>query len=206
METSDISMLTEGRTVVRTGATVEEYMIFEDTTEVRHEFHNGDITIMPGASPFHENLIIEIALILRMQLRKPDYTMYSSGLKIAVPTYNRILYPDISIVRGEPTFIQHHGYQLTNPTVIIEILSPSTAGYDLSDKFDYYRSIPSLEEIAFFEQQTPSARLFRLNTQGRWELVEPENGLIEFASVQAVVSLAEIYSPSRPTNREGNTP
>ena len=152
---------------------------------------------MPGASPFHENLIIEIALVLRSQLQKPDYTMYSSGLKVAVPTYNRVLYPDISIVRGEPEFIQNKGYQLTNPTVIIEILSPSTAAYDLSDKFEYYRSIPSLEEIVFFEQKTPSVRLFRLNAQARWELVEPENGIIKLASVQADISLAEIYPPNR---------
>jgi len=206
METSDISILTEERTVVRTGATVEDYMIFEDATKVRHEFHNGDIIIMPRASPFHERLIMRLAYILGNQLPEPEYTTYGSGLKVAVPTYNRILYPDISIVRGEPVFIQQHGYQLTNPTVIIEILSPSTAGYDLSDKFDYYRSIPSLEEIAFFEQQTPSARLFRLNAQGRWELVEPENGLIEFASVQATVSLAEIYPVSRPNTSERNTP
>jgi Uma2 family endonuclease len=179
--------------IVRSGATVEEYMEFENTTEVRHEFHNGDIIIMPGASPFHENLVIEIALVLRTQLQKPDYTMYSSGLKVAIPTYNRILYPDISIVRGEPDFINDKGYQLTNPTVIIEILSPSTAAYDLSDKFEYYRSLPSLEEIVFFEQKSPSVRLFRLNAQTRWELVEPENGVIELASVQANVSLAEIY-------------
>lgn len=205
METSDISMLTEERTVVRSGATVEEYMEFENTTEERHEFHNGDIVIMPGDSPFHERLIMRLAYILGNQLPEPEYTTYGSGLKVAVPTYNRVLYPDISIVRGEPAFIQHHGYQLTNPTVIIEILSPSTAGYDLSDKFDYYRSIPSLEEIAFFEQQTPSVRLFHLNTQGRWELVEPENGLIEFASVQATVSLAEIYPLFRPNTSERNT-
>lgn len=206
METYDISMLTEERTVVRSGATVEEYMEFENTTEVRHEFHNGDITIMSGASPFHENLIVRLLVAFSKHLPEPDYIMYSSSLKVAVPTYNRVLYPDISIVRGEPAFIQHHGYQLTNPTVIIEILSPSTAGYDLSDKFDYYRSIPSLEEIAFFEQQTPSVRLFRLNAQGRWELVEPENGLIEFASVQATVSLAEIYPLFRPNTSERNTP
>jgi Uma2 family endonuclease len=190
-------ILTEERRVVRSGATVEEYMEFENTTEERHEFHNGEIIAMPGASPFHENLIIEIALVLRSQLQKPDYTMYSSGLKVAVPTYNRVLYPDISIVRGEPEFIQNKGYQLTNPTVIIEILSPSTAAYDLSDKFEYYRSIPSLEEIVFFEQKSPSVRLFRLNAQARWEIVDIENGIVEFASVQAKISLTEIYPPNR---------
>jgi Uma2 family endonuclease len=190
-------ILTEERRVVRSGATVEEYMEFENTTEERHEFHNGEIIAMPGASPFHENLIIEIALVLRSQLQKPDYTMYSSGLKVAVPTYNRVLYPDISIVRGEPEFIQNKGYQLTNPTVIIEILSPSTAAYDLSDKFEYYRSIPSLEEIVFFEQRSPSVRLFRLNAQARWEIVDIENGIVEFASVQAKISLTEIYPPNR---------
>ncbi|MFY7999771.1 MAG: Uma2 family endonuclease [Candidatus Kapaibacteriota bacterium] len=197
MMTQQNDILTEERRVVRSGVGVEEYMEFEAMAEERHEFHNGEIIAMPGASPFHENLIIEIALVLRSQLQKPDYTMYSSGLKVAVPTYNRVLYPDISIVRGEPEFIQNKGYQLTNPTVIIEILSPSTAAYDLSDKFEYYRSIPSLEEIVFFEQKSPSVRLFRLNAQGRWEIVDIENGIVEFASVQAKISLTEIYPPNR---------
>ncbi|TAE29277.1 MAG: Uma2 family endonuclease [Candidatus Kapaibacterium sp.] len=191
------NILTEERRhenrIVRSGVSVEEYMEFENTTEERHEFHNGDIITMPGASPFHENLIVRLFLALGKHLAEPDYTMYSSGLKVAVPTYKRVLYPDISIVRGEPNFINEKGYQLINPTVIIEILSPSTAAYDLSDKFEYYRSLASLEEIAFFEQQSPSVRLFRLNAHGRWEIIEIENGVVEFTSVQATISLAEIY-------------
>jgi Uma2 family endonuclease len=193
----ELNILTEERRVVRSGATEAEYMEFENTTEERHEFHNGDIITMPGASPFHERLVIRLGYLFSMQLPQESYTIYGSGLKIAVPTYKRILYPDISIVRGEPNFINDRGYQLINPTVIIEILSPSTAAYDLSDKFEYYRSIPSLEEVAFFDQQSPSVRLFRLNAQARWEIVEIENGIVEFASVQATISLAEIYPPNR---------
>ncbi len=190
-------LLEEERRVVRSGVSVEEYMEFENASEERHEFHNGDIITMPGASPFHENLIVRLFLALGKYLAEPDYTMYSSGLKVAVPTYKRVLYPDISIVRGEPNFINDKGYQLTNPTVIIEILSPSTAAYDLSDKFEYYRSLPSLKEIAFFEQKSPSVRLFRLNAHGRWEIIEIENGIVEFASVQVTISLAEIYPQNR---------
>ena len=86
---------------------------------------------------------------------------------------------------------------MLNPTVIIEILSPSTAEYDLTDKFEYYRGISSLQEVAFFTQDRINAELFRKNAQGRWEIVEIENGIVKFASVQATVSLAEIYPSNR---------
>jgi Uma2 family endonuclease len=118
-------------------------------------------------------------------------------LKTMIPTYNLFVYPDITIVRGKPEFSDAKHTQLLNPTVIIEILSPSTAHRDLTDKFEYYRSIASLEEVAFFAQDRINAELFRKNAQGRWEIVEIENGIVEFASMQATVSLAEIYPPNR---------
>ena len=96
-------------------------------------------------------------------------------------------------MRGAPEFTDDRRTQLRNPTVIIEVLSDSTAEYDLSEKFEYYRSLPSLEEIAFFAQDRPAAQLFRKNTRGRWELIEVENGALEFASVQANVRLSDVY-------------
>jgi Uma2 family endonuclease len=192
-----VEFLHDAPMLVRSGATVAEYMAFEDTTETRHEFHDGDIITMPGASPFHENLIAELISILRAQLHKPAFTIYGSGLKIAVPTYNRILYPDLSIVRGEPVFESDGGYRLVNPTLVIEVLSPSTAEFDLTEKFEYYRSIASLQEIVYFEAERPFAQLFRKNAAGRWEVIDIEGGVVELASVQASISLADLY-PSQP--------
>ena len=193
-ENTDI--LADGRCIVRTGATVEEYLAFENASEERHEFHNGDIIAMPGNTGYHEELNAELITLLLTQVRGRA-KVFTSNLKVIVPTYNRYFYPDICIVRGMPDYRDEGHQELLNPTVIIEILSPSTAEFDLTDKFEYYRSIPSLEEVAFFAQDRINAELFRKNAQGRWEIVEIENGIVEFASVQATVSLTEIYPPSR---------
>ena len=190
------TFLAEERRVVRSGATVAEYLAFENASEERHEFHNGDIIAMPGNTGHHEEINAEIIAVLLTQVRGRA-KVFSSNLKTMIPTYNRYVYPDITIVRGEPEFADPTRTELLNPTVIIEVLSPNTAEHDLTDKFEYYRSIPSLEEVAFFAQDRIHAELFRKNAQGRWELVEIENGIVEFASVQAAVSLTEIYPQTR---------
>nr|MCU0427334.1 Uma2 family endonuclease [Candidatus Kapabacteria bacterium] len=171
METHEQDVLTQEYRVIRTGATVEEYFAFEDKSEFRHEFHNGDIVAMPGNTGYHEELNAELIAALLGQLRKRA-KVYGSNLKTMIPTYNRYVYPDITVVSGEPEFADAKRTQLLNPTVIIEILSGGTEDYDRSDKFEYYRSIPSLQEVAFFAQDRAHAELFRKNANGRWEIIE----------------------------------
>lgn len=190
--TSIDEALEEEYRIVRTSATVEEYLALENASEERHEFHNGDIIAMPGNTGYHEELNAEIIAILLTQVRGRA-KVFSSNLKVMIPTYNRFVYPDITIVRGEAEYKDAAKRELLNPTIIIEILSPSTADFDLTSKFEYYRSLSSLEEIAYFEPERPFAQLFRKNAHGRWEIIEHENGIVKFASVQATVSLAEIY-------------
>jgi Uma2 family endonuclease len=191
METFE--QIAEQRLVIRTSATVEEYLAFENASEERHEFHDGDIIAMPGNTSYHERLIFKILRSLGNQLDDDAYMIFPSNLKVIIPAYNRYVYPDITIVRGAGEFQDHEQRELLNPTVIIEVLSDSTANYDRSDKFEYYCTLSSLEEIAFFAQDRIHAELFRKNAQGRWELIEIENSTVKFASVQATVSLAEIY-------------
>jgi Uma2 family endonuclease len=190
-------ILTEEHRVVRSGVGVEEYLAFENASEERHEFHNGDIIAMPGNTGYHEHLMFKIMLALGKHIAAPEYWIFGSNLKTMIPTYNRYVYPDVTIVRGEAAYNDAGKRELLNPTVVIEVLSPSTADFDLTRKFEYYRSIPSLEEIAYFEPERAFAQLFRKNAQGRWEIVEIENGIVEFASVQARISLTEIYPPNR---------
>lgn len=187
----------EERRIVRSGATVEEYLAFENASEERHEFHNGDIIAMPGNTSYHERLIFKILRSLGNQLDDDAYMIFPSNLKVMIPTYNRYVYPDVTIVRGEAEYKDAGKRELLNPTVVIEILSPSTAEFDLTQKFEYYRSIPLLEEIVYFESEQAFAQLFRKNTSGRWEIIEIENGVVELASVQAGISLTDVYPQSR---------
>lgn len=193
--------LTDERRIIRTGASVADYLALEEVDNEKYEFHNGEVVSMPDGT--YQHLLIGSRIIglfykyLALSTPSDEIVVLSSDMRVNIPTYNRFVYPDVSIVRGEPTFADAKRTQLLNPTVIIEVLSESTANYDRSEKFEYYRSLASLEEIAFFAQDRPHAELFRKNTNGRWELIEIENGVVEFASVQATVSLAEIYPSNR---------
>ncbi|TAE29276.1 MAG: Uma2 family endonuclease [Candidatus Kapaibacterium sp.] len=199
--TSIDALLETERRVVRSGATVEEYFALEEEHHEKYEFHNGEILSMPGGTYEHSSLTARVIGLLYKHLasnvQTEEIIVLSSDMRVNIPTYNRYVYPDITIVRGEPHFADAKRTQLLNPTVIIEVLSDSTADYDRSDKFEYYRSIPSLEEVAFFAQDRAHAELFRKNAHGRWEIVEIENSIVEFASVQAHISLAEIYPQNR---------
>ncbi len=186
-------LLDTERRIVRTGATVEEYLALEEEHYEKYEFHNGEIISMPGGTSEHSQCNAALTALLFFQVRQQGNTLFTSDMRVNIPTYNRYVYPDITIVRGEPAFADAKRTQLLNPTIIIEVLSTSTADYDRSDKFEYYRSIASLEEVAFFAQDRAHAELFRKNAHGRWEIVEIENGVVEFASVQATISLAETY-------------
>ena len=198
---SSTTFLTDERRIIRSGASVADYLALEEVDNEKYEFHNGEVVSMPGGTYQHSLIGSRIIGLfykyLALSTPSDEIVVLSSDMRVNIPTYNRFVYPDVSIVRGEPTFADAKRTQLLNPTVIIEVLSESTADYDRSEKFEYYRSLASLEEIAFFAQDRPHAELFRKNTNGRWELIEIENGVVEFASVQATVSLAEIYPPNR---------
>jgi Uma2 family endonuclease len=187
--------LRERYCIVRTGATVEEYREFEHSSQTRHEYHNGDIIAMPGNTSFHEHLIFTIMVALGKYLAAPEHWVFGSNLKVMIPNYNRFVYPDITVVHGECVFYDAEHRELLNPTLILEVLSPSTADYDLTQKFEYYRSLASLEEIAFFAQDRPHVEHFRRNTSsGKWEVVEVQNATVELRSVQATVSFADVYT------------
>lgn len=193
--------LTDERRIIRTGASVADYLALEEVDNEKYEFHNGEVVSMPGGTYQHSLIGSRIIGLfykyLALSTPSDEIVVLSSDMRVNIPTYNRFVYPDVSIVRGKPIFADAKRTQLLNPTIIIEVLSESTADYDRSEKFEYYRSLASLEEIAFFAQDRSHAELFRKNTNGRWELIEIENGVVEFASVQANISLAEIYPPNR---------
>jgi Uma2 family endonuclease len=200
MQTPNNSMnaiLADERRTIHMGASVEEYLALEEEHNAKYEFHNGEVVSMPGGTYEHSSLTARIIGLLykhlALSVQTEEIIVLSSDMRVNIPTYNRYVYPDITIVRGEPAFADAKRTQLLNPTVIIEVLSDSTADYDRSDKFEYYRSIASLEEVVFFAQDRAHAELFRKNVHGRWEIVEIEHGIVELASVQANISLAEIY-------------
>jgi Uma2 family endonuclease len=176
-------------------ATPEEYLAFERASEFRHEYFGGEIVAMTGASRRHNLIAGNIFAELRQQLRGKPCETYISDMRVAIPTENIYTYPDVVVACGEPQFEGEAVDTLVNPTLIVEVLSKSTASYDRAAKFNYYRTIPSLAEYLLVEQDGYHVEQYVRQQDARWLLADirgPE-GRVELPVVGCVLSLADVY-------------
>ncbi len=181
--------------VARTLITPAEYLTFERTAEFRHEFVGGEILAMAGGTPAHSLIAANLIREIGNALRGSACRTYTNDLRIAAPAGEMYTYPDLSVVCGEPQFDPADADTLINPTLLVEVLSPSTESWDRGGKFAYYRRIPSLKEYLLVSQDRP--RVERYLRQGEdWLLTEfsGRDAVLTLGSVPAQVSLAEIYA------------
>ncbi len=174
---------------------LEEYRNLETRAETKHEYHNGEIIEMTGGSINHNSILINLIVLLKLALRGPNYRLQSSDLRLWIPQYNRGLYPDLMIIAGEPLFSDNRNDEILNPCVIIEVLSPSTSGYDRGDKFRYYRSIPQLNQYLLVSQGEILIESYSKTSENNWLLQEytPARGIISLDSLGISLNIADIY-------------
>ncbi|MBD2147585.1 Uma2 family endonuclease [Sphaerospermopsis sp. FACHB-1194] len=142
--------------VKKTDFTPDEYRAMEETATERHEYCNGEIIVMPGGSEVHSAIASNILIYLGFLLRDTDFRFYGSDLRIWIPEFNYGTYADVMVINGEPQFNNNNRTdEILNPLLIIEVLSPSTEGYDRGDKFRKYRSISSFCEYLLVSQTEP---------------------------------------------------
>ena len=174
----------------------EDYLVMERLSPVKHEYIDGEIVQMAGASREHAIISLNINASLNIQLKGRDCTTYSSDLRVHIPAANVYTYPDGVVVCGESEFLEEPSPDtLLNPTLIVEVLSPSTAIYDQGAKFEYYRSIPSLRQYLLVWQDKKRAALYSRLEDGDWLLRDfiGDEARIEIDSVGCVLSMADIY-------------
>ena len=174
---------------------LEEYRNLETRAETKHEYHDGEIIEMTGGSINHNSILINLIVLLKLALRGTNYRLQSSDLRLWIPQYNRGLYPDLMIIAGEPLFSDNRNDEILNPCVIIEVLSPSTSGYDRGDKFRYYRSIPQLNQYLLVSQGEILIESYSKTSENNWLLQEytPARGIISLDSLGISLNLADIY-------------
>lgn len=177
--------------------TPEQYAEMEKSSEERLEFFDGNVWSMAGASPDHETIVINTGAELKNASRGRNCRVYGSNLRVKVPDYAPYRYPDLSAVCGEPVFEDFFGLQmLVNPSLIVEILSPSTEVFDLNDKFTFYKSIESFSEYLLIAQDRPHIILYTKQSADAW-LHREFNSLNEkifLTSLGCGISAAEIYA------------
>lgn len=176
--------------------TLEEYFELERTSEAKYEYWDGEVYAMSGASPEHEIVLINVATHLRNQLRERRCLVYPSNLRVKVPAAPPYRYPDLTALCGQPEYEVIGGVQaLTNPMLIVEILSPSTEAYDRGDKFTDYKSIPSFGEYLLIAQHRPHVTHYVRQPDNSWSYEEANELSVTLLlpTLDGVLPLNEVY-------------
>ncbi len=175
----------------------DDYLRLECEAQEKHEYYYGEIRAMAGASYAHNRICMNIGSELNVQLRGKNCSVVGSDQRLQILNGSAYVYPDLTVVCGPPSFNETRKPEtLLNPTLLVEVLSESTADKDRSEKFMLYRQIPSLQHYLMLDSQTVHAELYSRDELGRWILTETREitTVLDLSSVGCQVPLAEMYA------------
>lgn len=147
----------------------QDYLAVEEVSRVKHEFLDGEIYAMAGGSVLHAALSAAVLAALHNQLRG-RCRVYSSDLRIRVLATGLASYPDVTVVCGTVIADPKDADTVTNPTALVEVLSPSTADYDLGEKFEHYKQAPSVRAVVYVWQDWRQIELRERAADGSWRI------------------------------------
>jgi len=174
--------------------TFAEFLQRERAGETKHEFLAGEIFAMAGGTIEHGRLAIKVAGELRAQLLGRPCEVLSSDVLVRVLATDLATYPDLSVVCGRIETDPEDANTLTNPVVLVEVLSDGTEGYDRGEKFSHYRHIPSLREYVLVSQRRRRIEVFRRNEDESWTLYVAEAGQsAKLASIGCELAVDDVY-------------
>jgi Uma2 family endonuclease len=169
--------------------TPEEYLALERIATEKHEYFDGKIFQMSGASYAHNVVRANLVATLRPSLRKQNCDAVSNDLRVHIPATGLYTYPDVVVLCGQAQFLDNTLDTLLNPVALIEVLSPTTEQYDRTTKFDHYRSIPSLREYILVSLANPRVECFRRNQDNT---VPPENMIWSYRAATSIEDSAKL--------------
>lgn len=188
--------------------TEEEYLVHERASTIKHEYYRGRIYAMTGAKEPHNLIAGNTLATLHRQLRRKPCRVYPSDMRIKVLRTGLNTYPDVTIVCGQPHFTDTVHDTLTNPTVIIEILSASTERYDRGLKFENYRTIDTLHDYILISQDHHHIEHYVRQANGQWLLTEATHlsETIDIQSIDCTLSLEDVYEKVELERDDGDFP
>lgn len=174
----------------------EEYLALERRGVAKHEYLDGEIVAMVGASFRHNLIQTRVLAALYSRLRGGPCEALPSDLRVAIPAFGIYTYPDITVVCDEPRFEDNEHDTLLNPILIAEILSPSTEAYERGLKFQRYRLIPTLQEYVLIAQERPTIEHYQRAADERWILstYTTMGAALPLRAGDCTLALSDIYA------------
>ncbi len=174
---------------------IAEYLEMENASLEKHEYYQGEVFAMSGAKTPHNIVARNMLVALAQRLKGKSCQPFGSDMRIHIEANTLFTYPDISIICGDIITLNNDDYNVLNPSVLIEVLSPSTKNYDRGEKFKLYRDIPTLKEYILIDSLSVNIEVFRLNGGNHWELEEYRQVAAELniQTVKVALPVAEIY-------------
>ena len=175
--------------------TPERYLEIERVADFKSEYFDGEMFAMAGARLAHNLIVTNAVRELGNQFRQRPCQVYASEMRVRVSATGLYTYPDIIGVCGEPQFVDRQQDTLLNPSLLAEVLSPSTEAYDRGRKFDHYKTVESLREYLLIATDRVHIDLYTQQTDGRWLLTSAGSleETVTLESVGAVLTLAALY-------------
>ncbi len=164
--------------------TFAQYLAFEASSNVKHEYLGGQIVAMAGGTPEHAALAAAVIGLLFTQLRGKPCRIHDADLRVRVPETGFATYPDVTIVCGPIERDPDDRNAVTNPTLIIEVLSQSTEDYDRGDKFQHYKAIPSLSEYVLVSHRERRLEVYARDQTATWTCNASGSG--EWAQLRSI--------------------
>lgn len=184
-----------GLAKLKTRYSSAEYLELERQAETRHEYVDGEIYEMAGASQRHNRISVNMVRLLDNQLLERDCNVYGSDMRVKITATEKYTYPDVVAVCGEEFFEDKNEDTLLNPMLIVEVLSKSTEAYDRGGKFEYYQTIESFQEYVLIAQEPFRVEQFVRKDTSIWtyfEFRKPDD-VVKLNSINCELSLKDIY-------------
>jgi Uma2 family endonuclease len=173
----------------------QEYLARERRAEIKSEYYDGEVFAMAGGSKEHSLIATNVIIELGLQLRGRPCDVYNSDMRVGVSEVGPYTYPDVTVVCSEAQFADAEVDTLLNPTLIVEVLSPTTEAWDRGGKFEGYQQIPALQEYLLIAQDRPRVEQYARQAEGQWLLTVTNglDGVVSLPSIGCELALREIY-------------
>ncbi|MDY6782292.1 MAG: Uma2 family endonuclease [Cyanobacteriota bacterium] len=175
--------------------TPEEYLALEEVAQTKSEYRDGQIIPMTGGTVNHNQIALNMSIALSLAFKHQDYRVLMGDVRLWISAAQFYTYPDLIVISGQPQYHNNRKDTITNPQVLVEVLSKSTRNYDRGDKFDYYKTIPTFQEYILIDQSQIKITQYFKTEAKRWTYREydEEDTALSFNVFGVKVPLADIY-------------